>query len=228
MKTNQKKGRIIGLLLLLIVVAGIPSVNLRGLSTSMAASPEFLNEVFQKSMQMRLAVLLDIVAGVLWLVVAVILFPVIKQYKKGMALGFFGIWIVYFAVIIFSNISHLTLLSLSQEFVKAGATDMSHFGTLGLLKIEEYFWAHYMAIMLYASAAWIFYYFLFRTKLIPRFLSAWGLLAISLAFLACWLTIFDVSISFYFFLQNGLHMIVLLLWLLVKGFNPTEKAVQSA
>lgn len=228
MKTNQKTGRIIGLLLLLIVVVGIPSVDLRGLSTSMAASPEFLNEVFQKSMQMRLAVLLDIVASALWLVVAIILFPIIKQYRKGLALGFFGIWIAYLAVILFSNISHLSLLSLSQDFVKTGASNIDYFSTLGLLKIEEYFWAHYMAIMLYASAAWIFYYFLFRTKLIPRFLSAWGLIAISLPFLACWLTIFDISVSFYFFLQNGLHMIILLLWLLVKGFNSTEMAAQPA
>ena len=224
MKTNQRTGRLIGLLLLLIVVLGIPSVNLRGLSTSMAVSPEFLNNVFQKSMQMRLAVFLDIVASALWLVVAVILFPVIGLYKKGLALGFFGIWIAYLAVILFSNISHLSLLSLSQEFVKTGAANVDYFNTLGLLKIEEYFWAHFMAIMLYASAAWIFYYFLFRTKLVPRLLSGWGLIAISLAFLACWLNIFDISVSFYFFLQNGLHMIVLLLWLLIKGFNIPETA----
>ncbi|WP_299536185.1 DUF4386 domain-containing protein [Ulvibacterium sp.] len=219
MKKNQRTGRLIGLLLLLIVVLGIPSVNLRGLSTSMAASPEFLNEVFQKSVQMRFAVLLDIITSALWLVVAVILFPVIRHYRKGLALGFFGIWVAYLAVILFSNISHLSLLSLSHEFVKTEATNLDFFNTLGLLKIEDYFWAHFIAIMLYASAAWIFYYFLFRTQLVPRFLSAWGLVAISLAFLACWLNIFDISVSFYFFLQNGLHMIVLLLWLLMKGFN---------
>ncbi|WP_422079665.1 DUF4386 domain-containing protein [Ulvibacterium sp.] len=228
MKTNQKTGRLIGLLLLLIVVLGIPSVNLRGLSTSMAASPEFLNEVFQKSIQMRLAVLLDIAASALWLVAAVILFPIIKHYKKGLALSFLGIWIAYLAVILFSNISHLSLLSLSQEFVKTGAANVDYLNTLGLLKIEEYFWAHFMAIMLYASAAWIFYYFLFRTQLVPRFLSGWGLIAISLAFMACWLNIFDISVSFYFFLQNGLHMIVLLLWLLIKGFNATETAARPA
>ncbi|WP_133248443.1 DUF4386 domain-containing protein [Flagellimonas aquimarina] len=222
MKSNQKTGRTVGFLLLLIMALGIPSVVLRGLSTSMVTSPDFLNEIFQNSFQMRIAVLLDILTSALWLLIALLLFPIIKKYKNSFALWFFGIWLVQFAVIIFSNISHLSLLSLSKEFVIAEGADTGYFSTLGLLLIEEYFWAHFMSLMLFATAAFSLYYFLFQTKLVPRFLSVWGMVAISLVFLASWLNIFEVNTSFYFYSQNGIFMVVFMGWLIAKGFNPNE------
>lgn len=82
MKSNQKTGRTVGFLLLLIMALGIPSVMLRGLSTSMVASPDFLNEIFQNSFQMRIAVLLDILTSALWLIIALLLFPIIKKIQK--------------------------------------------------------------------------------------------------------------------------------------------------
>ncbi len=227
MKSNQKTGRIVGFLLLLIMALGIPSVVLRGLSTSMVVSPDFLNEIFQNSMQMRVSVLLDILASVLWVIMAIMLFPMIKQYKNSFALWFFGIWLIQFTIIITSDVTHLSLISLSEAFVNTEATDNEYFTTLGLLKIEEYFWAHFMGLMLFAAATFSFYYFLFQTRLVPRFLSGWGMLAISLVFVACWLNIFDQRVSFYFFSQNGLHIIVLTGWLIAKGFNPNKTTVVS-
>lgn len=227
MKTNQEKGRLIGALLLLIVAFGIPSVMFRGLSVSMTSSPDFLKTIFEQALQMRFAVLLDILSSALWVIIAIILFPMIKGYKHTLALWFFGIWLVQLAVIVYSDIVHLSLLSLSEAYVKMGAPDLPHFKTMGLLKIEEYFWGHFMSIMLFAAATWVFYYFLFKTKLIPRILSVWGMIAISLVFLACWLNIFDRSVSFYFFAQNGIHLMTLLVWLLVKGFRSPEMILKT-
>ncbi|WP_420322910.1 DUF4386 domain-containing protein [Flagellimonas sp.] len=220
METNQKTGRIIGFLLLLIMGLGIPSVMFRGLSTSLPSSPDFLNQIFENAVEMRISMLLDILVSALWIVVATLLFPLIKRFNHRLALGFFGIWMTYFAIIIFSNISHLSLLSLSQEFVHGEVANIEYFTIAGQLKIEDYFWAHFFAIMFYAAAAFIFYYFLFRNKLVPRILSAWGMLAISIVFVGCWLSIFDMNVSFHFFSQNGLHMIVLMAWLIAKGFSP--------
>ncbi|MGX1929225.1 DUF4386 domain-containing protein [Flagellimonas sp. 2504JD4-2] len=222
METNQKTGRIIGFLLLLIMLAGIPSVMFRGLSISLVNSPDFLHHIFENAMEMRVAVLLDLIVCALWVAVATIVFSLIKKINSRLALAYFGIWMAYLAIIVFSNISHLSLLSLSQEFVAAETPNMEYFSIAGRLKIEDYFWAHFFAIMFYASAAFMFYYFLFRTKLVPRLLSVWGMIAISIVFVACWLNIFDLHVSFSFFSQNGLHMIVLMGWLIAKGFSSSK------
>nr|WP_299174043.1 DUF4386 domain-containing protein [uncultured Allomuricauda sp.] len=222
MEKNQKTGRNIGFLLLLIMLIGIPSVMFRGLSTSLPDSPNFLSQIFENAMEMRISVLLDVLASALWIVAATLLFPLIKKFNHRLALCFFGIWMTYFAIIIFSNISHLSLLSLSQVFIETKVPNTEYFVLAGSMKIEGYFWAHFFGIMLYATAAFIFYYFLFKNRLIPRLLSGWGMIAISIVFIACWLNIFDLNVSFHFFSQNGIHMIVLTGWLIAKGFakNP--------
>nr|WP_298790452.1 DUF4386 domain-containing protein [uncultured Allomuricauda sp.] len=222
MEKNQKTGRNIGFLLLLIMLIGIPSVMFRGLSTSLPDSPNFLSQIFENAMEMRVAILLDILVCVLWVVIATIIFQLIKKFNRRLAIGFFGIWMTYSAIIIFSNISHLSLLSLSQEFVNVQVVNAEYFMIAGRLKVEDYFWAHFFGIMLYATAAFIFYYFLFKNRLVPRLLSGWGMIAISIVFVACWLNIFDLNVSFHFFSQNGIHMIVLTGWLIAKGFakNP--------
>ncbi len=219
MKSNQKTGRILGFLLLLIMAVGIPSLNLRGLSTSMATDSNFLEFIHQNALEMRIGMVLDITASALWLFISIYLFPRIKNYNLGLALAFFGLWLVNFGIIIYGNISHLTLISLSEEFVKVDADNLDMLRTLGFLKIEDYFWSHFMALITYASAAFVFYYFLFKTKLVPRLLSAWGMLAISLVFIASWCNIFNIGISFYFYMQNGVHMIAFMGWLIAKGFN---------
>nr|WP_299389047.1 DUF4386 domain-containing protein [Allomuricauda sp.] len=222
MKQNQKTGRIVGLLLFLIMAAGIPSLNLRGLSTRLILEPNFMEFIHDHALGMRFAMLLDILTSALWLSIAIILFPMIKKYKLSLALTFFGLWLVNFGVIIYSNISHLSLISLSEHFMEMGALDQNALEVAGLQKIHDYFWAHFMALITYASAAFVLFYYLFRTRLVPRFLSVWGMGAISLVFLASWANIFDLDISFHFYSQNGLHMVTFIGWLLIKGFrNPT-------
>ena len=193
-----------------------------GLSTSMVNAPDFLSQILESALEMRISVFLDVLASVLWVIAAAILFPLIKKFNDKLALVFFGVWITYFAITIFSDISHLSLLSLSQDFVNAQIPDAAYFKIAGGLKIKDYFWAHFFGIMFYAAAAFMFYYFLFRNRLVPRFLSAWGMVAISIVFLACWLNIFDFNVSFLFFGQNGLHMIILMGWLIAKGFKPLK------
>lgn len=226
MKTNQKTGRIVGALLLLIMAVGIPSLNLRGLSTSMGEDLNFLEYIHQNALGMRIGMVLDITASALWLFISIYLFPKIKEYSSGLALAFFGLWVVNFGIIIYGNISHLSLISLSGEFVSPDATNQDILRTLGLLKIEDYFWSHFMALITYAVAAFVFYYFLFRAKLVPKLLALWGMMAISLVFMASWANIFDLDISFHFYSQNGVFMIAFMGWLIAKGFS--DSAIQNS
>ncbi|MCL6265571.1 DUF4386 domain-containing protein [Flagellimonas myxillae] len=219
MKSNQKIGRIVGITLLLIMALGIPSLGLRGLSYSLYMEPDFLKLVHENAARTRIAIVLDILASALWVFIACLLFPKIKSFKPSLALAFFGLWVVNFGVSIYGNISNLSLLSLAESFVKKNGMAQEMLNTLGFLKIEDYYWSHFMALITYASAAFVLYYFLFRTKLVPRWLSAWGMTAISLVFFASWANIFEMDISFHFYSQNGIHMIAFMGWLIAKGFS---------
>ena len=219
MISHKKSGRIIGVLFLLTMLIGIVGMNLRGLSTSLAESPTFLNDVFENSFMMKTAVLLDILAASISLIIAVILFPIIKHYSQGLALSYFGLYITYFVVIIVSNIDHLSLLSLSKQFVKTKSPDTANFNMLGLFQIESYYSSHFLSLIILSVALAILYYFLYQTKLLPRFLCIWGILAVTIVFTSTWLQIFDYDVNFIVYAQNGLFMLFFTIWLLVKGFN---------
>jgi len=99
MISHKKLGRIIGVLFLLTILVGIGSLNLRGLSTSLAESPTFLNDVFENSFMMKIGILLDILAALISVGIAVTLFPFIKRYNQGLALWYFGLYVTYFTLI---------------------------------------------------------------------------------------------------------------------------------
>ncbi|WP_109852015.1 DUF4386 domain-containing protein [Aquimarina sp. AU58] len=227
MDSIKKTGQIVGILFLVLFVTGAIGNHLRGLSTSLIESQNFLNEVFENSIQMKIAMLLDLVANAIGVGIAIVLFPILKQYNKSIGYWYFGLWITGFILTIVSNISHLSLVSLSQEFIKVGAPDVGYFETLGILKVEEYYWTHFLILIIFSSGALLFYYTLFKTRLIPRFLSVWSFLAVSIVFIVSWLQIFDYSVNFIFYGQNGIHLLFLSCWLTIKGFNSSTTFSKS-
>nr|WP_299343688.1 DUF4386 domain-containing protein [Allomuricauda sp.] len=224
MQSKIKTGRIVGIMLFTVVALGIPALNLRSFSSSMAWSPGLLEHVFENDLQIRISIFLDILVSGIWLALAIFLVPVIKQFRSGFAYWFLGIWTFHFAIVVFGIVTELSLLSLAEAFSIHPELEENTLVALATLKVEEYFWIHYFSIMLFAVAMWSLYYVFLRTQLIPRLLSAWGLVAISIVFVACWLAIFNQQISFAFFGQNGAHLLVLIGWLLAKGFKATPTA----
>jgi hypothetical protein len=83
-----------------------------------------------------------------------------------------------------------------------------------------------MTIFVFSLGALIFYYLLYTSKLIPRWIPVWGFIAITLHFatglsimfglqseFSVWNTVMNLPI----FLQE----MVMAVWLIVKGFNPS-------
>ena len=81
--------------------------------------------------------------------------------------------------------------------------------------------------------ALMFYYLLYQSKLVPRFLSVWGLVGVTLSLAAGLLAMFGLvillsTISILLVLPIALNEIVLAVWLIVKGFNSSAIASESA
>ncbi len=227
MNSIKKTGRVAGILFLLMMLSGATGTYLRGLSMSLVESENFLITVFESSLQMKSAILLDLISGALGVSIAVVLFPVLKQYKRSLALWYLILWIIGFAITIVSNITHLSLISLSQILQNTEMADVAYYRTIGALKVEEYYWAHFFILILFSAGAVLLYHIFYKTKLIPRFFSVWFSISAALVFTVSWLQIFDYQVSFAFYGQNGVHLIVLIIWLLSKGFNPSPIVFQK-
>lgn len=209
-----------GVLFLILLITGISGIMLRELSPS-------LKDVFENSTHIKISILLDLIASTVAVGIAVMLFPILKKFNQNIALWYFGFSIIGFATIVVSNVSVYSLLTLSEEYVKLGSPDTDYFQTLGVLKIGEYFGAHFIGLIVHTIGASMFYYLLYQSNLIPRFFSVWGLIAITLVLTATLLQIFDRSVSMYLYLPNGLLQVLIGIWLIVKGFNSSAIISQS-
>ncbi len=128
----------------------------------------------------------------------------------------------------------ILLLTLSQEFVQAGAPGSSYFQTLGVLIQAGSDWVNNVAALLaWCLGALMYYSIFYQSKLIPRWLSGWGLAGVTLTILASLLVMFRLIIPFgtiqgIMNLPIALQEMVLAIWLIVKGFNPSAIASGAA
>ncbi len=127
--------------------------------------------------------------------------------------------VIEFAAIVVAGIFVLTLFSVSQAYVQEGISESPHFQALGTTFRRGFDWAKNMSIIVYCLGAFMFYYLLFISKLVPRFISIWGLIGVILLFLEMILLTFGDSLRMILMMPIGLNELFLGIWLMVKGFD---------
>ena len=228
MENNKKTGRIVGILFLLLVGIGAPGASLRGLSSALLTSPDFLEVIFEKSSEMRVSIFLDILATAVGVIIAIYLYPFLRRYHKALALAYLVAWVVQFATVLVSDINHLTLLSLSQDYVENNVRDMNYYRSTGLALLKGYVWAHLLSLIIFSTGGVLLYSQLLRAKLLPAIILIWGIIAVSLVHVATWAQVFGYTVSFNWYMQNGVHILVFTGWLLIRGFNQSEPANEDS
>jgi hypothetical protein len=233
MNTYRKIAIIVGALYLTVnVVAGPLGI---ALTESTLAAPDYLAQVSANETQILIGALLVLVMAVADAGIGSVVYPVLKKRNVSIAIGYFGARIVESMIFVISAISLLLLLTLSREFIQAGAPNASYFQTLGELLLAARDWAGHVVldVAVFPLGAMLFYYVLYQSKLVPRWLSGWGLVGAVLYWAASLLVMFALIIplsTIHIVLQAplGLQEIALAVWLIVKGFNPSAVAVETS
>ena len=192
-------------------------------------APDYLTLASANRTQVVLGALLELVNGIAYVGIAVLVFPILRQRFESMALWYVGFRIIEFVMQTLSDISPLSLLRLSEEFVRAGAPESSSFQALGTLLLAERYWAFQMVTIALVLGALMFYYMLYQSRLIPRFISVWGLIGALAVLATAMLDTFGISPGSLEFLGvlMLLNELFLGVWLIVKGFNPSAIASGS-
>jgi hypothetical protein len=224
MNTYRKTAIIVGVLFIIGTVAGILS---RVFTGPILDDPDYLIKVSANENQIIIGALLVLIMGFALAMVPVMLFPIFKKHNEALALGavvFRGALeaVAYIAI----AISWLLLLILSQEYVKAGTPDASYFQTLGTLLLEAPDWIGQTLSIVFSLGALMIYYLFYQSKLIPRWLSVWGLIGAILYLAAPLLFMFGSELGI-LMAPLAVQEMVFAVWLIVKGFNPSAIATES-
>lgn len=230
MNSNRKTAIIVGVLFITGTVAGILSVVF---TESILGAADYLTKVSANQNQIVTGMLFVLIMAAAVVGVPFMMFPIFKKHNETLALGYVGARIIEGVGYIIVVIILLSLLTLSQEFVKAGAPDASYFQGLGTLLLAGREWAGLVGITLpFSLGALMFYYLWYRSKLIPRFISVWGLIGATLTLASVPLGMFAYgrfpTISLFLEMPLAVNEMFLAVWLIVKGFNSSAIASGSA
>ncbi len=223
MNSSRKTAVIVGLLFITALVSSM----LSGVFSGSIDDPDYLAVVAANENKVLIGVIFELTLTASVVAIPIILFPILKKHNESLALGYVGARIFegFFDAVI--AISMLLLLTLSREFVEAGTPVASNFQTSGTLLLALRDWSSVPENFPYGLGALILNYLLYQSNLVPRWLSVWGLVGGALMFTMGLLRIFGYPV-FFLAIPIILNELVLAAWLIVKGFNSTAIAFESA
>lgn len=226
MRPAKSAGRITGALLFVHLATGLTVPYM--LLQPMAKSPGFLESAATSPSLVRLCVLTLFVGGAVTIGIAITALPVFQRYGRALPLWLLALAVVNCALQAVENAGWLSMLSLSQEYARAGASDAGLFQTLGASVYSAWRWTHYSHLL--AVGCWIFVLFglLWRSALVPRVLAALGLVTslmqitgITLPALLGYRGVTEMGMPL------GVVYLALIAWLLVRGFEERRGALTA-
>jgi len=229
MGTYKKTAIIAGILFIIATVDALLSTPFL---TPVNAS-NYLTAVSAQGNQVTTGALLAFIAAAASAGIAISLYPVLRKYHEGLALGAVGFRLIEGVFYIVGVIALLLLLTLSRDFVQAGAPDSPYFQTLGALLLAGYHWSGNVGSLLaFCLGALMYYYIFYQTRLVPRWLAGWGLVGAAMCMIAGLLVMFRVigpmsTPQVVLALPIAVQEMVLAVWLIVKGFNPSVISSRS-
>ncbi|HKC62558.1 MAG TPA: DUF4386 domain-containing protein [Pyrinomonadaceae bacterium] len=225
MKSANRTGLLLGILLLL-QLAGltVPFILLHPLQSP----PGFLENAAGVAFQIKVAVILFFVNCALTIGIAAITFQIFRHYSYALALGLLSASIIMFVMQAVDNVHLLSMVSLSQEYVGAGGANAELFHGLATVVSTTRKWTHYTELLSIDAWMFLFYGLMWRSALVPRALTAFTLLTI---------TLHTVGISLPQFLgYRGVTLlgvplaasyVAMAAWLMIKGFDERHRPLAS-
>jgi hypothetical protein len=194
---------------------------------TMLSAPDYLVRIAANESQVVAGVLLELANCAAVVGIGVLMFPVFKRYHEGLALAYAGFRIVEAAILAVAAIIPLVVVTLSQLYGAASAPDAASFEALGTSWMAARTQLTGLVVPVFFSlGALLFYSLLYRSKLVPRFISVWGLIAVAAVFTVNLLAAFGLTTSaqIVFVLPIILNEIFLGIWLIVRGFDSSAMA----
>jgi len=217
MSADRKAAVWVGVLFIIGTVALVLSLVV---TDAVLTGPAYLTQVAAQPNQVAIGALLVLLAGFALAMVPVVFWPVGRRYNETLALGYVVFrGAIETVIYIVGALGWLLLIALSTE---PDAAPLAGF----VRTADSVIWEQ-VGVFPFALGALMFYVLLYQSRLVPRWLSTWGLVGAGLYIVAPLGSMFGLSLGF-FMAPLALQEMVMAVWLIAKGFNPSAIAAESA
>jgi len=215
MSADRKAAIWIGVLYIIGTVALVLSAVVMG---GLQTDPAYLAQVAAQPNQVAIGAVLVLLAGFALAMVPVVFWPVGRRYNETLAMGYVVFRGALETVIyMLGALGWLLLIPLSTQPDAAPLADF-------VRTADPVIWGQ-VGVIPFALGALMFYVLLYQSRLVPRWLSAWGLVGATLYIVPPLGSMFGLSLGI-LMVPLALQEMVMAVWLIAKGFNP--RAVASA
>lgn len=219
MMTNNR-ARIVGALFLLALVTSILGGSIIEINIS---EPNDLTTLYTHKTAMLIGMLLELTCAVSVIFIGIIMYPIFKKSHGTLAIGYVSFRIMEAMTIVIALISPLLVLKLSELSLVSNTIDMSTLQHLSTLFIEVRDDVLGLILVSFFSVnAIIFYYVMYHIKLIPRFISIWGIIGAILVFAMNLSGLFGLKVYIIMALPIITNELFLSFWLMIKGFKVNQ------
>ena len=213
--------RIVGILYIIGTIAGVLSVRFLNVRNG----PEYLSRISEDTNAFVVGAILTLVMGIALALIPVFMFRILKALCVAVGIGY----VVFRGALetctyIISAVCYLALSSIGAAYASGmqDATSLLSAGmSLNALADSS------VTVFFFTTGALIFYATLYKYKLVPRWISGIGIIAVFLHFASGIMTLsglqenFDTG-SLIMNMPIAAQEMILALWLIVKGFRVTE------
>jgi len=167
-------------------------------------------------------IFLDILTALGVIFLGAVLFQLLKKQNEKLALTAMGFYFLEAALLVVSRMSTFSLLRFSQEYVATGQpSNLLFMGQVAYDTME--FVGGTLHMLAFCLGAIIFYTLLHRSRVVPRWMSLWGLVTLFPLLVGTITQIFNYNIPFVFYVPYVPFELVIGLWILFKGIIETEE-----
>ena len=177
-----------------------------------------------------LGALCEVILGMANIGTAVTLFPIVKRQNEAVALGYVGLRTLEAAIIAIGIVCLLAVVTLRQHFV---AAESAAYVTVGMALVAVHDWTFLFGPNFVLGVNTVLMaYLMYASRLVPRFIGTLGLIGGPLIFISAIFELFGVytqisPLGALTAIPVFAWELSLAIWLIVRGFNPSARVLQS-
>ena len=168
----RRTAAIVGALFIIATVTALASGTFLG---SALDGPDYLLKLPENENNIITASIFETILAISLVGIGALMFPVLRKHVEGLGMAYAGIRFVEAIFIIISTVCLLLMLTMGQDYA-SGELDGSTSEPIGALLMALREWSFLFGTLIFLGlGGLVLNYVLFVSRLVPRWLSAWGL-----------------------------------------------------
>ena len=226
-KYYRKTAAIVGALFIIATVASLSTAPLLG---SALDGPDYLLGLPDVKNDIEMAAVLETILATSLIGIGALMYPILRRHVEGLGMAYAGIRLAEAIFIVVGTVCLLGMVSIGQDYT-AGSLDQASSQSTGALLISLREFSFLFGTLIFLSVGGLtLNYVLYRSKLVPRWLSAWGIIGDVGILIYGTLGMFGRETSSFdattlLAAPIAVQEMVFAVWLIIKGFDTPANTV---